>query len=175
MNEEVRKFIQSAEKVKTFEYHGKCQNAITDFLHWGDIFLPLRYCLFFLPRIFPIPPFYRWIYRLFGVKIGKSVFFGPDVVIDYSYQQLIEIGDNCILGWGAKILTHEGYLKHFTIGRVKIGNNVVIGAFSTIRCGVTIGDNAIIAMGSLVDKDIPPNRVVGGVPAHRIKKLKKLF
>lgn len=175
MNKEVKKFVRSAEKVKIFEYHGKYQNAITDFLHWGDIFLPLRYYLFLLPRIFPIPPFYRWIYRLFGVRIGKNVFFGPDVVIDHSYPQLIEIGDNCILGWGIRILTHEGYLRHFSIGRVKIGNNVVIGAFAKIRCGVTIGNNVIIAIGSVVHKDIPNNKVVGGVPIHEIKKLKKLF
>lgn len=135
MNKEVKKFIQSAKKVKTFEYHGKYQNAIIDFLHWGDIFLPLRYCLFFLPRIFPIPPFYRWIYRLFGVKIGKNVFIGADVIIYPLYPRLIDIGDNCTLGWGVRILTHEGYIKHFRVGRVKIGNNVVIGAFSTIRCG----------------------------------------
>ena len=175
MNEEVKKFIKSGKKFKTFEYHGKYKNAITDFLHWGDIFLPLRYCLFLLVRVFPIPPFYRWIYRLFGVKIGKNTFFGPDVVIDHSYQQLIEIGDNCILGWGARILTHEGYLKHFRIGRVKIGNNVIIGAFSTIRCGITIGDNVIIANCAGVYKDVSPNKLVAGIPAHEIKNLKKLF
>ena len=122
-----------------------------------------------------MPPFYRWIYRLFGVKIGKDVFFGPDVVIDHSYPQLIEIGDKCILGWGVGLFTHEGYLNHFRIGRVKIGNMVIIGAFSKIRCGVTIGNNVIIAVGSVVHKDIPNNVVIGIIPTHEIKKLKKLF
>lgn len=50
-----------------------------------------------------------------------------------------------------------------------IGNDVWIGTNSTIRGGVTIGDGAIVAMGSVVTKDVPPYAIVGGVPAHIIK------
>jgi hypothetical protein len=56
---------------------------------------------------------------------------------------------------------------------VKIGNNVWVGAHATILQGVTIGDNAIIAAGAVVAKDVPANVIVGGVPAKIIKYIKE--
>lgn len=53
---------------------------------------------------------------------------------------------------------------------VVIGNDVWIGANTTILNGVHIGDGAIIAAGAVVVKDVPPYTVVGGVPARAIKK-----
>ncbi len=175
MDKEVKKFLRFKEKYKVFRYKNKNKSPVLQFFQLSDFFALLRYILFLFLRAFPIPPIYTWIYRLCGVKIGKNVFIGPDVIIDHLYPKLIDIGDNCTLGWGARILTHEGYIKHFRVGRVKIGNNVVIGAFSTIRCGVTIGDNVIAAFSSVIDKDVSNNKLVGGVPIHEIKKLKKLF
>ena len=46
-----------------------------------------------------------------------------------------------------------------------------IGSSSTILCGVTIGENAVVGAGAVVTKDVPPNTVVAGVPAKIIKKL----
>ncbi len=54
---------------------------------------------------------------------------------------------------------------------VIIGDNVWIGACVTIVPGVTIGDNAIIAAGAVVTKNVEPNTVVGGVPAKFIKNI----
>ena len=175
MDKEVKKFLRSKEKYRVFKYRNKNKSPVLQFFQLSGIFALLRYVLFLFLKVFPIPPIYTWIYRLCGVRIGKNVFIGAGVIIDPLHPRLIDIGDNCTLGWGVRILTHEGYIKHFRVGRVKIGNNVVIGAFSTIRCGVTIGNNVIIAIGSVVHKDIPNNTVVGGVPIHEIKKLKKLF
>ena len=56
---------------------------------------------------------------------------------------------------------------------VKIGNNVWIGAHATILAGVTIGDNAVVAAGAVVTKDVPVNVVVGGVPAKIIKTIEE--
>lgn len=53
--------------------------------------------------------------------------------------------------------------------RCIIGNDVWIGSHVIIRGGVTIGDGAIVAMGSVVTKDIPPYAIVGGVPARIIR------
>jgi acetyltransferase-like isoleucine patch superfamily enzyme len=50
-----------------------------------------------------------------------------------------------------------------------IGKNVWIGANATILQGVTIGDNAVVAAGAVVNKDVPPMAVVGGVPAKIIR------
>lgn len=52
---------------------------------------------------------------------------------------------------------------------IKIGRRVWIGAHATVLPGVTIGDNAVIAAGAVVTKDVPANAVVGGVPAKIIK------
>lgn len=51
------------------------------------------------------------------------------------------------------------------------GKNVWIGAHATVLQGVTIGDNAIIAAGAVVTKDVPANAIVGGVPAKFIKSI----
>ena len=53
---------------------------------------------------------------------------------------------------------------------ISIGNHVWIGAGATILKGVTIGDNAIIGAGSVVTKDVPPNTIVAGNPAHIIRQ-----
>ncbi len=50
-------------------------------------------------------------------------------------------------------------------------NNVWIGDKATITKGVTIGDNVIIAANAVVNKDVPSNVIVGGIPAKVIKKL----
>lgn len=47
-----------------------------------------------------------------------------------------------------------------------------IGSSSTIMCGVTIGENAIVGAGSVVTKDVPANTIVAGVPARVMKKIK---
>jgi len=113
------------------------------------------------------------LYRTIGVKIGKDAVISPDVFIDPFYPELIEIKDGAIIGWGARLLTHEFTIKHIRIGRVKIGKQALIGAFSTIRSGVDIGDNAIVAIDTYANKDVGKLQEVGGVPEHNIKKLKR--
>ena len=72
------------------------------------------------------------------------------------------------------ILTHyvkaAGNSHRYEYGKVKIGNNVFIGAHSIIAKSVNIGDNVIIGAGSVVTKDIPSNEIWAGVPARFIKK-----
>jgi acetyltransferase-like isoleucine patch superfamily enzyme len=46
-----------------------------------------------------------------------------------------------------------------------------IGSSSTILCGITIGENAIVGAGAVVTKDVPPNTIVAGVPAKVIKEI----
>ena len=109
------------------------------------------------------------LYRLMGVRIGRRVYIAPWVFLDGMYPHLIELGDGCILGGGCKLLTHENTVDRFRIGSVVVGANSVVGAFSIVRSGVSIGANASTAPGSVIMKDVPDNRVAIGNPARVVK------
>lgn len=61
------------------------------------------------------------------------------------------------------------YIDNDETCRVKIGNDVWVGARTTILQGVTIGDGAIVAAGAVVTKDVPPYSIVGGIPAKVLR------
>ncbi len=90
---------------------------------------------------------------------------------------LVTIGDNTIIAAHVQITTStHNYLKvPYRSERndkpIIIGNNVWIGSAAIIMPGVTIGDNAVIGAGSLVNKDVLENTLVYGVPAKLIKIL----
>lgn len=90
----------------------------------------------------------------------------------------VTIGNYCNIGAFSKIIsdTHaiSGAKRRagaVTFEPITIGNGVFIGANVTILGGVTIGDSAVIAAGSVVNKDVPANTMFGGVPAKKIKDL----
>ena len=96
----------------------------------------------------------------------------------------IEVGVNSTLAYGVSILTsanpHGPYnllskLYPRKIAPVIIGDNVWIGANATILPGVKIGDCSVVAAGALVNKDVPNNVVVAGVPAKIVKRLPELM
>jgi len=79
------------------------------------------------------------------------------------------------VGTMTKILTHEVTIKSVRLGKTVIGKQALVGAGVVIRCGVTIGEGAVVAMNSFVNRDVPPFMVVGGSPLQDIKKLDKLL
>jgi len=87
----------------------------------------------------------------------------------------VAIGDNTIIGPQAFITAggHAPADLSPTTRSVSIGKNVFIGARAMILQGVRIGDNSIVGAGAVVVKDVPPNTVVGGVPAHEIRRLER--
>ena len=113
------------------------------------------------------------VYKRMGVKIGDNCKFQFDVVLDYSHYWLIEIGNNVILAPRVHILAHDAstynYVGYSKIGKVKIGDNVFIGANSIILPGTIIADNVIIGAGSVVTKDVPKNKLAYGNPARIIR------
>ena len=118
------------------------------------------------------PPFYTDYGK--NITVGKGVFINEGCC--FQDQGGIEIGDNALIGQQVVIATLNHDLApdkraNMLPSPVKIGNNVWIGAHATILAGVTIGDNAVVAAGAVVTKDVPANSVVGGVPAKIIKKI----
>ncbi|WP_105901325.1 sugar O-acetyltransferase [Vibrio gangliei] len=88
----------------------------------------------------------------------------------------VKIGRNCLIAPGVVIATVNHPLEASVRSSgleyarpITIGDDVWIGANATICPGVTIGDNCIIAAGSVVTKDLPSNTVCGGVPAKVLK------
>lgn len=103
-----------------------------------------------------------------GAKVGANVQIWTDK-IDKNHAYLLEIGNNVTIS-DARILLHDGSTKiplgYSKIGKVKIGNNVFIGADAIILPGVTIGDKVIVGAGTVVNKNISSNTVVVGNPAR---------
>jgi acetyltransferase-like isoleucine patch superfamily enzyme len=88
----------------------------------------------------------------------------------------LDIGDNTQIGPHVTIVTDNHDLVNRNILKcrpVKIGKNVWIGAEAKIMPGVTIGDNAVIAGGSVVTKDVPADAIAGGNPAKVIRYLEE--
>ena len=86
----------------------------------------------------------------------------------------IHFGSNIELGPGVSIISAnhnlEDFDKHKTAKPIKIGNNVWIGANTTVLPEVTIGDNVIIGANALVNSDIPSNSIAVGNPCKMIKQ-----
>jgi acetyltransferase-like isoleucine patch superfamily enzyme len=113
--------------------------------------------------------------------IGNNVGISSVALISH---KSISIGDNVKIGGGVCIydtdfhsLNPQNRLDYLLdkMGTkripIKIGNNVFIGAHSTILKGVTIGDNTIVGACSVVTKSIPDNEIWAGNPAQFIKKI----
>lgn len=117
--------------------------------------------------------------RHIGVTIGENNFIGKDHWSSEPY--LITVGNNCQLT-DCKIFTHGGgncvrsiHPDFDLFGRVTIGDWVYIGTHSLIMPGVTIGNNVLVAAGSVVTKSIPADMVVGGNPAKIICTVKEYY
>jgi len=131
------------------------------------------------------------------VIIGNNTFIGVSNII---CRSKIEIGDNVFMAWGGYLYDHDSHsinyierqndiqqqLSDYNNGvnfienknwevvntkPIKINSNVWIGMNCTILKGVTIGEGAIIAAGSVLTKDVPAWTIYGGNPARLLKEI----
>lgn len=121
-------------------------------------------------RVFP--PFYTDFGK--NITVGKNVFI--NACCHFQDHGGVSLGDGCQIGHNVVFAT----LNHGLVPEdrqttypapITLGKNVWVGSNSTILQGVTIGDNAVIAAGAVVTKDVPENTIVGGVPARIIRKI----
>lgn len=123
-----------------------------------------------------------WISKTFGCDCGKNIFIGDDFTGNFNLTILdireVYIGNHVMIGPNTLITTvghplspkaRRGYMAK--AAPVRIGNDVWIGGNVTILPGVTIGNNVVVAAGAVVNKDVPDNSLVGGVPAKLIREI----
>jgi len=117
-----------------------------------------------------------WIAPGRNLVIGDEVDLAKDVLITTSGG--VSIGDRALIGYRTQILSADHDIppigERFSISGdvfkpVVISEDVWIGASCIITAGVTIGKGAVVAAGSVVTRDVPPNAIVGGVPARLIR------
>lgn len=127
-----------------------------------------------------------------AVSLGKHVkiyrgneILGPVTIGDRSFinrdgyvRANVTIGARVAIGAYCRLVTDDHELGgpsqragKFFSGKIIIGDGVFIGANVTVISGVTIGAGSIVGAGAVVVKDVPPNSVVGGVPAKIIRTL----
>lgn len=151
--------------------------------------------VFWLPRIPPCDACKSIFLKLVGAKIGPRATYYPGVWIN-SGRKLqvgcdvdfatactvttdggVVIGDRVLIGYGAKILSRNHVIPEsrgrifgagHVSGPVEIGNDVWLGAQALVLPGVSIGEGAVVAAGSVVTKSVPAFAIVAGVPAKII-------
>lgn len=121
-------------------------------------------------RVFP--PFYS--------DFGKNIHVGENVFINacchFQDHGGVTLGDGCQIGHNVVFATLNHGLEPADRGTtypapIVLGRNVWVGSNATILQGVTIGDNAVVAAGAVVSRDVSANTIVGGVPARIIKRI----
>lgn len=120
-----------------------------------------------------------------GMQMGTGVYLNDGFFLDPSHCQLITIEDNVVFGPRVSIFTHDASTKKIIgltkVAPVVIKRNSFIGANCTILAGAVVGENSVLAAGSVLTGRVPENEVWGGNPARLLmtvgeyrEKLQKL-
>ena len=118
----------------------------------------------------------------FYTDFGQFTRFGKNVFVNFGCSFMdrggITIEDDALIGPNVSLITENHSevpeLRQYVYGHpILIKHKAWLGAGVTVLPGVTIGENAIVAAGAVVTKNVPDNTIVGGVPAKVIRKIKK--
>lgn len=121
------------------------------------------------------------IARAMGVKVGNECRLYSTNFSSEPY--LISIGDHVTITNNVEFITHDGAVWVFReanpnldlFGDIKIGNNVFIGLNTILLPGTEIGNNVIVAAGSVLKGIYPADCVIAGVPGKRISSLEEYY
>lgn len=110
-----------------------------------------------------------------AITIGAGTFIGSHC--EFNAIESIRIGGNCLIASGSRFIDHNHgtdmgaamKLQPEVSAPILLGSDVWIGANCVVLKGVTIGDGAIVAAGSIVTKPVDPYTIVGGAPARLIR------
>ncbi len=120
------------------------------------------------------------IFPPFFTNFGRFITLGKNVFINHACSFLdlggITIEDDVLIGPKVNLITENHSLdpadrQSLLLKSIVIKRNAWIGAAATILPGVTIGENAVVAAGAVVSKDVADNTIVGGIPAKIIKQI----
>jgi acetyltransferase-like isoleucine patch superfamily enzyme len=132
-----------------------------------------------LSRLCPFAAGRIALYRLMGVRIGRGCYVGFHVELDTNHPELIEIGDGVTISHRCILVTHMATdaatplraLYPGIAAPVRIADGAWLCVGAIVLPGVTIGRNAVVAAGAVVNRDVPPGTLVAGVPARVVKDL----
>lgn len=127
-----------------------------------------------------IPPGLRLaLYRAMGVSIGQHCFVGLDTWLDDQFPELIVLEDGVTLSFRVIVVVHDDARRmdrteagagDGTVAPVVLKRGCYLGAAAMVLPGVTVGENAVVAAGAVVTRDVPAGVVVAGVPARIIRQ-----
>ena len=113
----------------------------------------------------------KWLQRKRGVKIGKNVHWGTNIMVDYPFPNFVKNEDGASVSGNDFFLAHCKPLEYHAncsesyVAPIIVHKHAWIAVNVTILPGVEIGEGAIVSAGSIVSKDVPAFTVVNGNPA----------
>jgi acetyltransferase-like isoleucine patch superfamily enzyme len=139
--------------------------------HAGFFRTAFRYLVIVVCRVLPSFRMKNWMFRTFlRAKVHKHAAIGLEVTFDIFFPRLITVEEDAVVGYRTTILCHEYTSDKYRIGPVVIGRRATIGANCTLLPGVVVGEGATVSAMSLVNRDVPPGELWGGVPARPLRQ-----
>lgn len=123
----------------------------------------------------------KWLQRKRGVKIGKNVHWGTNIIVDYPFPYFVNVEDGASIAGNDYFLAHCKPLEYHSacsesfVAPITVHKHAWVAINVTIMPGVEIGEGAIVSAGSIVSKDVPPFTVVKGDPAKVVADLAEVL